>query len=370
VFQFNPIEYGPEGGPPGKDWSGCNCPVVGCRSYSNDASLLLPGTAMTGNYRITGPAGQSDERVTGPGLFAVTGLADGTNVRVKVSDTGTVDGAGGVPDAGPGEIFEFAVDRGEVVLVTGTPDSDLSGTLVNAAGPVQVISGTPCQYVPEDTVACDHMEETVQPAETLGRRYFVTVPTNPRGVAIGHVVRIYGNWDDTHLEYPWGAPSGAPAVINAGEVHDLGIVDIDFEVVSPDHDFAVTSFQLGCGISDPGHPLDCLGDPAQSNAQAVEQYRTRYVFLAPDDYDVSYADVVVPDGADVWLDGTAIGTTPSPIGIGYGIMRILLDYGRDGAHILEANQPVGLQVMGYGSATSYQYPGGLNLTRITDPPLI
>ena len=32
------------------------------------------------------------------------------------------------------------------------------------------------------------------------------------------------------------------------------------------------------------------------------------------------------------------------------------------------NLPVGLQVMGYGFATSYQYPGGLNLKGITAPP--
>jgi hypothetical protein len=29
---------------------------------------------------------------------------------------------------------------------------------------------------------------------------------------------------------------------------------------------------------------------------------------------------------------------------------------------------VGIQVVGYGSYTSYQYPGGLNLTLIAPPP--
>jgi hypothetical protein len=41
-----------------------------------------------------------------------------------------------------------------------------------------------------------------------------------------------------------------------------------------------------------------------------------------------------------------------------------------GAHKLSANMPVGLQVMGYGHATSYYYPGGLNLKFIADVPVV
>ena len=32
--------------------------TVGCFSFSNDASLLLPSSAWTGNYRVTGQAGE------------------------------------------------------------------------------------------------------------------------------------------------------------------------------------------------------------------------------------------------------------------------------------------------------------------------
>src|SRR5262249_5410787 len=49
VYQFSPLEYKGEGGPPGKDWSSCpglrTCgfdpPIShGCFSFTNDASLL------------------------------------------------------------------------------------------------------------------------------------------------------------------------------------------------------------------------------------------------------------------------------------------------------------------------------------------
>ena len=50
-------------GKPGKNWSSCpgndtcatNGGPVGCFSYSNDASLLLPSTAMTASTRSIQP---------------------------------------------------------------------------------------------------------------------------------------------------------------------------------------------------------------------------------------------------------------------------------------------------------------------------
>ena len=51
-------------------------------------------------------------------------------------------------------------------------------------------------------------------------------------------------------------------------------------------------------------------------------------------------------------------------------MRIKLGPGQAGAHVLTASQPVGIQVMGYGSYTSYQYPGGLDLAQIAPPPAL
>ncbi|MBN1770724.1 MAG: IgGFc-binding protein [Deltaproteobacteria bacterium] len=369
VFQFNPLEYGPEGGPEGKDWGPCEACLFGCHSYTNDASLLLPSTALTGNYRITVPAGQNTEDVHQPGYFVVTGLEDGTTVRAQLGRRAEMTAGADLPAAGPGEIVEFGLGRGEAVVVVGTNTTDLSGTVLNADRPIQVLSGSPCIYMPDDYGACDHLEESVYPAETLGNHYVVTVPTNPRGVPIGHVVRLYGNVDGTHLEYPAGTPDGAPSALQAGDVIDLGVVRQDFVVIG-DQPFAVTSFQLGGGIADPGHFTDARGDPAQSNVQAVEQYRPRYVFLAPDDYDFSFADIILPDGAIVLLDGGVPREAPIPIGDGFSVLRVPLERWFGGAHVLEADLPVGLQVMGYGFATSYQVPGGLNLLRIAEPPVI
>ena len=135
---------------------------------------------------------------------------------------------------------------------------------------------------------------------------------------------------------------------------DLGIVNKDFEIVA-DHELAVGSFQLGAELVDPTtESSKRKGDPAQSLATAVEQYRKKYVFLAPADYEVSFVDVVQPLGATLTLDGNTVGIKPTAIGSGFGVARILLGAGNGGAHLLTATAPIGIQVMGYGAYTSYQ----------------
>ena len=103
----------------------------------------------------------------------------------------------------------------------------------------------------------------------------------------------------------------------------------------------------------------------------MEQYRVKYVFLAPSDYTVNYADIVAPSGAKVLLDGTVLDLASTlPLPDGYVIVRAgLMPGANGGAHVLLASAPVGVQVLGYGEFTSYQYPGGLDLKVIAPPPV-
>jgi hypothetical protein len=218
--------------------------------------------------------------------------------------------------------------------------------------------------MPHGTEACDHVEESLLPVETLGKRYFVTVPTAPTGASSGSVVRIYGNVDGTKLSYPGGAPSGAPTTIDAGEMVEIPAVKIDFELVA-DHELTVATFMLGAGPITGSRE----GDPSMSLMTAVEQYRLHYVFLAPTDYDRNYVDVVQPLDAVLMLDGAAIAVTPKTLSSGFGVTRLPLGISKGGVHELTADKPVGIQVLGYGAYTSYQYPGGLNLGHIAPAPI-
>lgn len=378
VYQFNALEYKGEGGPVGRTWDSCpgkkNCVdpdgfayPIGCYSFTNDASLLLPSTALTGNYRITGTKGS-----TGVSNYvAITGTRDGTEVSVSLTAKGRISAGGGLAYTPGGGTATFTLDSGDVIeLVSPAGTSfDLSGGLIKASKPVQVIAGAPCVTQPTGTPACDHIEESVFPAETFGREYVVTAPTGPDGGKPGHVVRLYGNVDDTKLTYKPSAPTGAPSVIAAGQVVDLGVVKDDF-VVTGTAEFAVGSFMLGGSLADPtAFEGEQKGDPSMSMITSVEQYRTKYVFLAPDDYPVNYVDVVAKVGTKLKLDGVEVSLSPDTLAE-YEVTRIKLGPGPndDGAHVLEADQAIGIQVFGYGSYTSYHYPGGLNLSAIAPPP--
>ena len=372
VYQFSAIEYAGKGGPKGKDWTAVcakNClGLLGCFSYTNDASLLLPTAALTGNYRVAGvPSWTFDSggsSFTFPPYFAVTGTKNGTSVTVKLSSAGSITAGGGITATSGGGTTTFALDEGEVVMIIGTASADLSGSLIKASAPVQVITGISCTQMPHGVEACDHLEESLLPVETLGKHYFATVPTAPTGTAAKAVVMLYGNVDGTVLTYPGTKPAGAPGKIDAGQVVDLGVVTSDFEIVG-DHELTVATFMHGAG------PVTgaAKGDPSQSFATTVEQYRKKYVFLAPIDYDANYVDIVQPMDAVLTLDGAAVTAKPTLISSGFGVTRVRLGIGKGGAHVLEGDKPFGIQVLGYGSYTSYQYPGGLNLGVISPVPI-
>jgi hypothetical protein len=381
VYQFNALEYQGMGGAAGKSWATCpgtttNCkpPLgnnkpIGCFSFSNDASLLLPSTAMTGNYRVS--TWSLDSPLPGfvPGIagyFSVTATQDNTTVKVKAANA--IVAGTGVAAIAAGATGSYTLAKaGDVLqLVSGSSsNTDVSGSQVQADKPVQVIGGVPCIANPSS--ACDHIEESVMPTETLGKHYVVNQPTGPAGAAVGQTVRIIGNVDGTNLTYT-PAVSGAPATINAGQVAQFD-VSSDF-VVTGDHEFVVATIMKSASVVDPNGGAMAKGDPSLSAAIAAEQYRLKYVFLAPDDYDVNYADVVAPMGANLMLDGAAVTATPTQVGsTGYGVFRLKLSVGANmGAHTLVSDQPAGLQVLGYGSYTSYQYPGGLDLLSIAPPP--
>jgi len=403
VYQFNALEYRGQGGPSGKDWSSCpgdqicagGNKAVGCYSFSNDASLLIPSTAMSGNYRVAGHAGWSAGHLGA--MTAITATADGTNVLVKLASTGQVLAGGTIAASSAGGSLTLTMNAGDVAQLLGDNQdgSDMTGSLIQADKPVQVITALPCLNVPDGAPACDHTEETNLPAETLGNDYVVAQPPAPSGSPVGHLVRIVGNVDGTQLTYLPSAPPGCPTTIDAGQVVDCGtplgsvctppgssmpngpcgagnIVSTDFEVKSQDalHSFAITTYTQGATLVDPTTPQpNQQGDPDQSMAVAVAQFRSKYVFLAPADYTTSYGTIIAPTGTTLSMDGASV--TDAPVTVGgssFGVARVKLGAGQGGAHVLVASKPVGLEITGYGAYTSYTYPGGLDLKYIAPAP--
>src|SRR5262249_22971602 len=148
VWQFNPLEYkAGQGGPPQKNWAcpyapmPCNGNAIDCLSVSNDASLLMPTSALTGTYRLfgqggaRGPSSTPDLDNDAPAAYAITATHDGTQVTVALAKGAEIEVGSGVAAPTPDGKLTFALDQGDVVELlgawgakTGDLNSDLSGS--------------------------------------------------------------------------------------------------------------------------------------------------------------------------------------------------------------------------------------------------
>ena len=190
AYQFSPLTYeispAPASCPVGTQCPGGLDPA--CKSFSNDASLLFPVNALTGNY--TGLAWPSGSKRAG--FLAVTATADDT--EVSVVGRGTFAPGAGITSAGNGTVKLARGDVLELIADSSSPSgmygSDLSGSLIRASRPVQVIGGHSCANIPNPTSGyCDHLEQALFPVEVLGNDYLVTFPAAVASES-PHVIRI------------------------------------------------------------------------------------------------------------------------------------------------------------------------------------
>jgi hypothetical protein len=350
VYQFNPIEYTTGGACNGWDTTQC--------SYTNDASLLLPSTAWTGTYYV---ATWSHWNQGYSALYSITAAENGTTVNIAAPPGAPGNlvkgGIGGLANSGTGTITLNAGDVAQIMSATG----ELTGTLVSADKPIQVIGGHDCTQVPIGVTACDHIEESLFPYETLSNSYIVAAPLIPNGSAVPkvEVVRIVATKPNTTLTFD--PPQNAPGSIGqAGQFVELANTNADFAVTA-NEPIIVMQFMEG---QDAGGDI---GDPAMAIAVGKEQYRTSYLFHAPTNYSSSFVNVICPTGASAMVDGAPPSGGFTPIGgTGFGVARMSISNAGNGNHTLSSDQPCGLSVYGYGQYTSYWYPGGSDLTRLHD----
>lgn len=348
VYQFNPLEYELNPAPPG-----CGSLFQPeCRSYSNDASLLLPATTLTGDYTVLAwPSGG-----VSPSFYTVTATQDATTVHLK--GRGSVAAGGGVSASGDGTV---SLNAGDVLAVLAAESGDVSGSRVQADKPVQVIAGQACAGVPEPTTGyCDHIEEAMFPVETLGKDYLVTYPAAP-GADSPHTLRIAPILSDTKVTFD--PPIHPETTLNPGQP-PLQIKNVTQDVrITADQAIIVAQYMHGSSVVPSGK-----GDPSQSLAIATEQFRKSYLFLASSTYDENFVNVIAKTGSSVTLDGSEIpaGSFSAIGGSGYSVARVRLS--QTEVHNASSSEPFGIVVYGYGSDTSYMYPGGLDLEKITETP--
>jgi hypothetical protein len=336
VYQFNPLEY----------------MVNSSGSYTNDASLLLPTSAWGARYAVASRSTWQWQGFNLPGFYAVVASQDNTKVALTPSATGgSVRAGGSVAVNGTGSV---TLDTGDVLQVlSGQPISaDLTGTIVQADKPVQVIAGHDCTFVPANIGYCSHLEESMIPTEGLARAYLVAPPalpgtTQPKAA----FARIIGTNPGTIVDYDPPQTTWPHSLAAAGD---------HFEVESLEP-FAVTASapvlvaQYMKGQDAGGNS----GNPAMVLASLTKDLQKEYLFHSPVGYEHSYVNVLAPSGATVELDGIKLGGWV-PIGAtGFGLARVRFAGASNGNHRAAGDAGFSITVYGYGQYASYWYLGGL-----------
>jgi hypothetical protein len=375
AYQFNPLEYR----------IGMGTQVT--FSYTADASLLLPQNVLADprnqEYLVMTRPNWSRDRLGVPfGGFVsvVAGGPQGDSVEVVVETRATVgDPNNRFRELPPGR-HTFSLGRGEVLQLVGTRfGEDLTGTSVRANGPIAVFSGHDCTNVPEDLVACDHLEEQLLPVATWGRRYAVTVLRDRVAEPDeSSIIRIMSQADDNRLMFDGtDIPPPCDRVLNRGEYCEFSST-ANF-VVSGTRPLLVGQFMKGQGARDICRPIglgsppdrdECVGDPAMVQEVPVEQYRRSYDLLIPSTYRFNFVNLVSMPGTAITLDGEDLAEDrvrgPFPVGAGLELRVLRVDAG---AHNLSSrnNTAFGAKVYGVAAFTSYMYPVGLDLQSINPP---
>jgi hypothetical protein len=400
VYQFNALEYKIPTTLSCNDPScdiasgidGCEANVCTKYSYSNDASLLLPrhvlGDSTGGsNYLVIARptmeiyANQlGRQNMWSPGFFAVVGTRDGTQVTVNFTANTIAGGSSALQAYAPGSQASFTVDAGTVLLVasghndacTGPADAsgynycdlsqgyDLTGTEITSDKPIAVFGGHNCTFVPYNKWACDHLEEQLFPVTAWGKHY---VATRAISTSDPNLWRVISSKDGNSIEFN-PASVHAPVTLNKGEWLEFVTAD-DFEVTGSEA-LMVAGFMVGQNYSNANPGQGAPGDPSMTLGVPTEQYRSEYVFLAPETYTQNYVNIVAKTGASVLLDGNQI-TSWTPVGSGeWSVAKQSI---QGGTHTIQTSgaDGFGIQVYGVGSYTSYMYPGGLDVKQINVP---
>ena len=316
LYQFNPLD---------------NVDV-----FSNDASLLLPTSALGRDYTVVAwpqTIGKSEEESNFDATSAdqdlrsfltIVGTEPATAVTVTLGANIVRLAAGGpVSDSGPGDVVRVMLGAFDVLnLETAGTSADFTGSHVSASAPVSIFVGSEASDVPlaEDyssrQCCADHLEEQLFPDNTLGNNFIVGhMPSRTHalalagadagGLGIAQVVEtervrvVAVREGQTRVRTNLPAPDDS-FVLSTTEDRIL-VADQDFRIVA-DGPVAVLQALPSQGVT--GIPKDYPGgDPAIVMVPPVEQYREQYIFLTPDKYAFDFVTVTAPIGTRIRLDG-------------------------------------------------------------------
>lgn len=396
-------------------------PLDNVNVFSNEASLLLPTSAIGSKYTVVGwpqtigdsedPFYDFDHTSSDEDLRAfltIIGTEKSTHLEIEAGpNVVEVVGADPIPQLSPNDTFEIEIGPFDVVnLETQGFMADFTGTLIKASNPVSVFVGSEASDVPiyrsYSTRQCcaDHLEEQLFPNSTLGT-YFIISRMPPRTTALNRALidpkESVAEVNEPEYIRIVAVEKGETGILTTLEDPNDGFtIDYrDFIDIKAEQDFmfisdkpvavlqALPSQQVvGISKSYPG------GDPAIIAVPPVEQYRDNYIFLTPNNYAFDFITITAEPTTQVLLDdqplpdhcteteieGTLLGRKESlPTRLVYRCQlsfpnvkgppnpEITEGLQLDGVHKIVADQPIGLIIYGFDRFVSYAYAGGLNL---------
>ncbi len=362
--------------------------------YSTDASLLIPTTSLDGTYIVAawgaGP-GSSWQQLRSQ----VTVVIAEDDTHISFIPSVAVAEMGGVgPFAAGVESTQYTLGAYDVIAFeAGTIDQDVTGTVVLADKPVSVFGGHSCANVPSGMyAACDHVEEQILPLAAWGtetvlarhapRQGCYSQPDDPV------VWRVIAGADDMTVTFDPPAPMGASYTfsqqgemlefIDALDHYAVGTLNNPPDPQEPEGPFFAYQVMTGCTY---GGCSNSEGDPMMLQSPPAGQFLDRYVFNTDNVFDFDYDHIIVvrPTGVPVELDcmGVLPDTSFTQVGSSdWEVGRFFIDDPGnttgclDGAHVLVADDQVGLSVVGTADANSYGYLGGVGVRAINPVPVV
>ena len=340
-------------------------PLNGEGVFTNDASLLLPSKVTGNEYFVMSWPHRADGSKPLRGFVTVIATEPGiTNVTIK--PTAPIVAGTGIAGLQPGKQYLFVLEQGQALNfeTADVQGADLTGSYITANQKLSVIGGHECANVPQGISACDHLEQQLFPLEAWSTEYYADhfMPRSPTQVDIWRVMA--GENDVTVTTTP-PVPGYEQFLLQRGQW--LQFASSDTFKVSADGNIMVGHYLTGSSY--PGAAIVCLdtgvgkdtaiGDPAFTLAVPQKKYLKDYAVLTPDGYAENYLNMVVEQGASVWIDGIPTSDPWVAIpGTSYGLIRASVD---PGVHEVSGTKNFGLTAYGYDCDVSYAYPGGLRL---------
>ena len=339
-------------------------PVDGQASFTSDASLLLPTSALDTFYYVVGWGRPSFHDAE------IQIVATENNTTIDITPSVVTDAGGGLGSMSPGMLYTYNLDDGDLLQFEGPSGANgaFTGTYITSDKPIMVMSSHLCANVPSlpPYCCCDHMEEVMTGLQTWGTTYVASrMPVRNSGTPEASQWQIFASENNTTINITAaGAVTGLPVtplVMMQGDVLELdvggSIADPGDFVVAADKPIMLMEYMSSSQYTNAS--TQNAGDPAQTQMVAAEQYLDNYVVLVPLNWVNDFMIITKPVGATVNLDGilvpqssfTQVGTST------WEVARISVT---DGVHTLDGTMPFGVIVVGYDSYDSYAYPGGLN----------